>query len=315
MGAASKFRPDRTYTPMVLASDPLALTSGAVLPVPQINKLKNPQREPMLVDEIAFKIDDGNTYLGDPWNYFPAARVHVQLKIGNLPLTKSFVPLWLIGTQVTTINGQWPDYYPPDTAAFYTLRLHKPAYLPTGETIDAVFHYSSGFGTNPAPAATVNVTIAYRGRPYVGPPPPVIELPFISHWTVGADLNTGFNPTTPAPAVFRSRGQNLVNATRNWIDVDRMIGRCATNTSSGDFSTSIRMHDNRGNKICRDYTKFGMLFSQANSFTWAMRARLPPGGRLVAEVSQAANALGANGNIYPMLSFLGHRNVTLRDVF
>lgn len=314
-----------SQSPIVRATS-VTLLDGQVAPPPDLTKLQNPYKKPMWLSEIQFNISYvGGVSVVGPWADFA---IWVDLKLGRLPITKSYVPIPLVGQQVGYPNTLSILPNPNLPQRCYTLRFSKPLFIPSGQYITPQFFSNARFFTVGGVAPTlgsVTIDIAMRGRPLRDDEevePSQFDLPYIAGWMPPSLLS--LVPTGKFTGTQKSTATDLANATRNEVNIDRfmaypLIWDVANSLYGVSALNSIllRMYDNRKNRIVRQQTYMEDLFPTSDSHVWRARSTIPKQGFITAELySSSFPGLPdpAGPNIYGMMSMIGSRVVNLGEV-
>lgn len=214
-----------TLSPLLLASDFLFVQADNSYASADPQKLLNPNRTAMLVDEIRFSKNIFQTDAETTYQDF--TELLVDIKFGGIKLTNNYVPL----------RSFAPTYfaYPVDNTL--TWHLPRPLYVPP----DVQFNVSLKRSVPPggafaAPGVNSPVIVALAGRSIPGgqPVPKSIYVPFACATTayggtsfvssdadIGNPFDTpmrtvyfnGFNQGFPSPSISPQRQPILVQAT------------------------------------------------------------------------------------------------------
>jgi len=217
---------------------------------------KNPNKTPMLIDEIRFSqalgAADAN-YTGAKW---PFAYLQADISLGGIPLTKGYVPLSVFGPNY--INGAQAGFggATPAQELVLTWHLPKPLYVPPGVGILANFVRKTPYpvGGDPANGITspnMGMWVVGRSMPEGMPTPKKIWVP----WVTSTQVRT---QTTR----FVSRDSEMSNPHDEPLTVTQFIGWNCARTGTGmipcPFTVQATWSNNK--MFIRDPTPFGMMF-------------------------------------------------------
>lgn len=294
-----------------------SLNANAEFGVTDESRLKNPHGTPILIDEIRFNVQPANA--AGSADRHVAGDLRVQLKLGRVPLTNGFVPIWSLClgvNQTFGANAEQVVQQSGDRAvapSLYTWHLPKPLYVPTGGYLDPLFQNAAvHFNT----AKTCRIVYAGRVLSADAPIPEKIHVPWATAF-VGASKAAGTDTTE------QSREHHLVNPFDVPLKVQRFIGRLAQVIGSFAEAPSagavdaalqlatIRMVDSGGRIVIRDPTPFNHVFSIKDR-AWTVNAVLPPRGFYVAYFDERYSSLSGNA-IQVFLSMIGHRTVPFEE--
>ena len=308
-----------------------SLAPGAVIGVSDIASLRNPLDVPMLVDEILFNIgalEDGEYISGLGYE----EDIRLTMKLDSDKLVREYTPLILLGAQRNLSVNSWsaaltnppggPTLLPPQlNAPLFSMPLTSELLLYPGEFLTPNFYPAGQLGSQ-----SVSVRMLVKGRAMKADARRQ-TLPWISSW-VGV-LNT---PTggSVAPWVYPTTTEettevDLYNPYDVPVYVDRMMGVVASTSAAGfgqyfDPYTAdaglgaalIRMVDEGGRPILRDFTPFSHLFHMSD-YSLKLKASMPPHSFWKAYLQENYSTLVAAGETAPslqlMMSIIGKREV------
>ncbi len=309
-----------------------SLTVGQVRTINDTQALANPEREPMLLDEIRFEVF---SVASGGFNQDLGGVIWVKLDLGRTPLTHGFIPLWLFGKQLDPVlemglgsvaTGSIPIVTADNGRRFYTWRLPKPLYVWSNEFVQPTFRYNTNLfsavsgATNPSNAAVdVRITYSCRTLPHDAPVPRNIPVPWVAAWS-GPAMAIGVGAATTYSA--ETTESNLVNPLNGPVKLQRFMGRIANiyNDSFAEFPLDlgseflqIRAFNSLGRIAIRTFTPFHHIFGRDKA--WDVNAVLPPKAffkfqlraRNLDTILQTANPVAQ----LPQLAMIGWRDVEL----
>jgi hypothetical protein len=280
--------------------------------------LRNPFNTPMLINEVRVSVEQGSVTGGS---------VHVELKLGRTPLTKGFVPAWLLGKMLNSIEM--------NNAALtntYTWRFPKPLFVPAAELLSASIRYRNDlFGTlPPVPAGIVNsVRVDYAGRTLPGNTavPPILQVPFVAAY-IAPPVSVGVGAVVAY--LNESTEVDLCNPFNGPLYVQRFLGRLMVNNAGADIDAGVagalvtnkydvwehellvRMTSSEGKITVRDEVPFGHLFSAVDR-AWTVGDTLIRPKAFYRVTLRTGNLAAMGGGApyvcVPMVSMVGWREV------
>jgi hypothetical protein len=313
---ASPLTFQNTY-PVIIGSGapPLITSQGDIVPGLDIGvtaglapgTLRNQSKDPVMVTEIRIANQAATSYSRRGGAVTVAAgNISLEMRVGNVFLTRDFVPYWLFGQQVG-LNG---------ALATQTWRLPKPLFLSPGEEVFVRF---KNLGTVDATtqqitAKALNVTLAGYGLQGCTSYPKTIPVPYIT---------TYIGPTSSAAGtILESVDTDLVNPFDVPMFVNRFVGALAVWTANagaaGALSAyadaaqrqfTISMVDHLANGTIRDAVQWGHLFGV--DLSWVVNTVLPPKGYYLATVNVGTDTLGSQAPLQPLIGMIGTREVNL----
>lgn len=310
-----------SYSPVILVAN-VDVTPGGVLSVPDVSRLKNRDRKPYWLQEIRFSVGDSSTTSvgGLPVSDIIPASCWVKLTLGRQPITKGFVPVWLLAQQINSYVNNGNIGLMRASNNYLTFRLPKPLYIPGGETVSPEFYFNPIYSNGFAVTSPLRIRVAYYGRcfdPSFDKKPSKIQIPYVAAFTP-----PGFDPTLTIPQIVTSKAQDLANSTREPLKLSHMMGRILEPSHADgnevvhtSLYTTVKMFDNRGNIAMRDPGRFDQVFSNADSFCWRAKSTMPSQTYFTAQIGLAPGSqfVKAGAISYPMISIIGHRDVVLQD--
>lgn len=273
-------------SPILLRAQITPLVGGGATGVGDPTQLENPFQEPMWLDEIRFRLPDVGT-----WSQFL-----VELRLGQLPITKGFVPVGLLG-KVLNESGVIGESDP----AVFTWKLPRPLYIPPREFLRPTIYFEPlrAHPSTGSAAVTGVVTIVYvcRSIPEGTPPPQTAQIPWVSHFrppVVTVDVTGGSDRTD------QSTPSDLYNPWDQELHVQRFVGRASfldttgaaaenntfmslasanVNRATGKVTsgTLISAQDSFNNILIRDRAPFAHVFDAIDR-AWTVNCVLPPKG-------------------------------------
>lgn len=217
-------------------------------------KFRNPNRSPMLVDQIRFS--------GAPRQYANGCAIEVRL--GSIPLTKSTVTLATLAprytgpSSITNNTGAGSENSADDV--MLTWHLLKPLYVPPGVPliIRAVRQPCIAGSNDPGEITTLGISVVGRSLPADFPVPKQIDVP----WVAETKVNTAITR-------YVSLDSDLINPHPEPLHVRHFIGSNYTNVVNSDTSSAygsnpanltVQMSASNGLMFIREPTPFYLLF-------------------------------------------------------
>jgi len=323
----------RTTYPVLLSAQTPAFSNGKSLSIPDTSFLANPERLPMLIDEIHFT--PVLTNVAATLGFIQAIDfTGVSFTLGRLPITNGFVPLGVLGKSLN------PQELNDGTGRVW--RLPKPLYIPPGEILQPRFQYQlpamPGGTILTDSASPFNIEISYIGRilPINYPKPKYIQAPWVSFWNSKFfRVDNQSSATTDA-----SRETDLVNPFNSPLHLQRFNGRIVTATDDnvsgpnggeadirgasfiGSETTTLRMVSSYGSVLVRDFTSVYDLFHLYDK-TWTVNTVMAPKTFFIVNLAAAATPtsffaapglVSALGTIAQLqMALVGYRNVKLEE--
>ncbi len=247
--------------------------------IPNSGNLTYPFRKAILIEEIVY-------LLSLPWSSTAlnlGALVSTKLQLGQHYLMRDQVPIWLLGTEMSTAVEETVDNSlgTPVTYSSYRWRLPEPLYLDAGQVLASSF-YRGNDGFN-----SINVQVAYRGRTVAPdqPRPKTIAVPYVAPFV-----------TTVGNTYQQSNEFNMFNPFDRAIRVQRMTGRIlsfVSNTTAKAVkaltqatytqTATILMDDSWGGKMVNNNTAPSDVFDSPRA-AWLLDTVLPAKGVYRAQV-------------------------------
>ena len=280
---------NNALSPLLLQAQITPPAGGGSFGLADPTRLENPFQGPMWLDEIRFRLPtaDGKT------GFAPWSRLSIELKLGELPLTRSFVPISLFGKVLndSVVGGSQLENKPPGV---FTWKLPKPLYIPARDFLRPTMYFE------PYPGITTDqtVTIAYACRPIPKgtPPPRVLQLPWVSYFkppeiAVGSTDQTDqstpsdlYNPWVQDLHVQRFIGRLMVTRSdlpSQTFEDDGFMSLASANinldTGLPITGTFVSAQDSLNNILVRDPTPFAHVFDFVDR-SWTVNSVLPPKG-------------------------------------
>ena len=310
---------------------------GAFGPGNQATRLENPFGNPMWLDEIRIRLPAGSNptptgkSTGDGW-----AGLSLELKLGNLSLTKGFVPISLFGKvlnddalseQTTNANSVVEIGDDPFGPGIFTWKLPKPLFIPAREYLRPTMYLTPYSG---APTSTVTILYVCRPLPRGTPTPSRLQSPWVSSFmppmiapssdltnqSTPADL---YNPWDEELHVQRFIGRLMIQSSGNSGNADNS-GEAANHMSLAsanvDLTTGIitcgtlvSAQDGYNNILIRDLTPFAHVFDFLDR-SWTVNCILPPKGFYLFTVDRLwAGYTGTVALATVGISMVGYREV------
>lgn len=309
-------------SPLILQAQISPPAGGGSFGLADTTRLENPFQTPMWIDEIRFRLPavEGVTK-GSAWS-----RIRVELKLGELSLTRGFVPISLLGKvlndSVTIGEDGSPD--------IFTWKLPKPLFVPAREFLRPTMYYETYSG---APARTVTIIYCCRPVPKGTPTPSKLQVPWVSFFKP-PDL-TVVDSSGAADTTNQSTPSDLYNPWDEDLHIQRFIGRLmgqdlgendgrmSLASANVDLATGlvttgtmVSAQDSFNNILIRDVTPFAHVFSFIDR-AWTVNCVLPPKGfylftvdRLWSNYRPEATFTATVG-----ISMVGWREVKTRSVY
>lgn len=267
----------------------VAADSGYTQPN-KIEDLRNPHRGGMLIDEIRFEVDNTGFWSG------PDLDPLVDFRIGQHLFNHVPVPIYMLGRR------------DPMSKSELSWRPRHPIYVPEGRVLTPRFMNKKLTSS----AFTEIFTITYLGRSLTPgqPPPQEIVLPWLS-----AYYPTAY-PEDGSLQEQKSTPNDLVNSTRDVVEIDYLLNNAYLNGSASEFArvkgyeqTFVRAFDRNEKPIVREPIPLRSVFALQDG-AWDLRMRLDPGDFITLEVTvEPATHTGTFD--LPVFSMIGHREVRL----
>lgn len=251
-----------TLSPILLASDPFALEGDGASFHVKPQQLMNPNREPMLIDEVRLSLSAVDSVL--------AARelgmILANLTLGNAQLTNGLCPVISFA----------PVYSQPAfrlKASVNTLVWHfaKPLYVPTVTQFGATFQRRNPFPNtwDSTPGTQFFFTLAGRSIPAGMPVPSRIYVPYACSTSV---YRSTFNPATGETTPFTSKDNEIGNPFDADLRMSYFAGYNLAETDSLNPTGNptlvpilVQATYASGKMLIRDQTPFGALFPIVHS--------------------------------------------------
>jgi len=295
---------------------PIYLRSAATLGVangssctPDPQKLLNPNRTPMLIDQFRFSgptVSDLSMAIGDVCQYILA-----DIRLGSIPLTNGLVPIGAFAPTYLLYPGgasMAAGQIVADTQLVW--HLPRPMYVPPDVQVSVKFARApfAAIGANsaslPLEACSMVAGIAGRSMPHGSPVPDKMYVPWV-----------GATSIYDAVTEWESRDSELGNPHRESMRITKFVGfngKVSTRLGgSGETYTSLQMNCapdfnlrmtlSSGKMLVRDPTPYCHLFPgerpyfncdgvlQQNEFVRAMLSMTPVTGGLAGADPQVAD--------------------------
>lgn len=297
------------YPPIALYSDPITLNfsqPGAAATLdPQ--KMQNPSRKAMLIDEIRFMLLGASaSHAGGVDAYAWAATLFTRLRVNRQNVTKGYEPIWALSKQVNNDTTATLG----DRRQIYVYRPPCPIYVPQYNNL------LCDFQVDPRASAVTgfnfgNLTfgVAYIGREFDAPVPDIVSTPFVGSF-LPALLPANVN--TPAQ---RSTMNDLVSPFVEPMNVKALIGRCLfegqdmNEANPGSFEDiTLRIMHSNGAIVARDYIPALLMFDAINR-AWEMDCTLDRNEYLIASLT--GNLLNFADQAMFQIAMHGYRDVPI----
>lgn len=257
-------------TPVILSSPFTVLVNNAG--IPDSGQLSYPFRKAIVIEEIRFDlrmVSTSSLQLG--------ANLNVKLQLGQHYLMRDPVPVWLLGTSMTTIEEESTDTSLATRVCYshYRWRLPEPLYVEAGQWLQAVFSRTTDAFAKIT--GTIHGQITYVGKTVSPkqPRPKVLAVPYVAPFV-----------TTVAQTYQQSNENNLFNPFDIPIRIQRLTGRVLNSnarlqlaltptTPTGDVT--IMMNDSWGGKMVNNLTGPSDVFDCLRA-AWTVDTVMPPKG-------------------------------------
>jgi hypothetical protein len=253
----------------------------------QLEDLRNPNKQAMLVDEIRFDVG-GN-------GFWPNSLPMVDFRLGRHALTHGAVPIFMLGRR-DAMSASELVWRPP-----------RPIYVPQDMILTPRFAHRRLQG-----GGTRDFKITYIGRS-LSPSseiPSTITLPWVAAYIPSAYPEDGKDQE------IKSTANDLVNSTSEDVQIDYLLTNAYLNGSAsyagrvrGYQNTTVRVSDRLQKPIVREPVPMLSVFSLIDG-VWDMSMILKPSDFLVLEVTTAYSPHTDDFDQL-LFSMVGHREVTL----
>ncbi len=300
-------------SPIVLQAQITPPAGGGSFGLADTTRLENPFGAPMWLDEVRLRMPTAAA-ISDSTGW---ANLSLELKLGNLNLTKGYVPLALFGKVLNSdaLSEQYPGQF--------TWKLPKPLFIPAREFLRPTMYLAPYSG---APASTITIEYVCRPLPKGTPTPAVLDLPWVSYYTTPmlatntvdqiGDQSTPadiYNPWDEELVVQRFIGRLLVQGSVNETNFPNMsLATAQLNLSTGALQVGalVSAQDGYGNILIPTPTPFAHVFDEIDR-SWTVNAILPPKGFYLFTVDRYWTDAQVGGSISVALgiSMVGYRKV------
>lgn len=283
----SRFRGDQDCAPQL--SDPIHLTAAASVPsnsTTGVNAaaLKNPTGAAMMIHQIKFSLKAQVSSGAQFQATVLGGMILCDLKLGNIPLTNGFVPVWNF-VKPNSFNSELftliTEEATADAAyAEFCWTLARPLYVPANAVIIPSFS-NTGLVPN-----TIDVRISYAGRSLKAgaAPPKRVFIPYVSSY-----ISKNF-PADDEDS-DESSELSIINPFDQPLKLQRLTGRCQnvrniaglatvyadegfsqvivpglssdyylSMATPGEEMISVKIYDSNGRPIVKDFTIFRAVF-------------------------------------------------------
>ncbi len=297
-------------SPFVLRAQITPPAGGGSFGLADTTLLENPFGNPMWIDEIRIRLPNST---GDSaatgWS-----NLALELKLGNLNLTKGYVPLSLFGKVLN--SDALSEEYP----GMFVWKLPKPLFIPAREFLRPTMYLTPYTG---APATTITIAYVCRPLPKGTPTPSTLQLPWVSYFTppviatgsedrsdesTPADL---YNPWDEDLHVQRFLGRLMIQGSADEEQGRMALASAQVNLETGivEYGTLVSAQDSYNNILIRDRTPFAHVFDSIDR-AWTVNCLLPPKGFYLFSVDRLWDAYGgATANATVGISMVGWREV------
>jgi hypothetical protein len=284
-------------------------------------RLASPLKTPMWLEEIIFSIASSSlqqnvsTSVYSQDNY--GGSVFADIQMDRAKITNNFVPVWLFGKLLNDSQAGNPPCF-SDVQGVYTWKLPKPMWVDPDSNLRVSLRRAAEGSIG---SVTCRVTLIGHAVSSTEPRPHKICVPWVSAYLATQVLAN-------ADATDQSDETELVNPFDVPVRVQRMIGRIkyidtafanprettvglhpVGAPSASGLYTLVRVFDQHGRIIVRDYTPFGLLFCQTDR-SWTMDAQLEPKGFYKVLLDQKYSSVGlATKYLQPQISVVGYREL------
>lgn len=312
-------------SPIILQAQISPPPGGGSFGLADTTRLENPFQGPMWLDEIRIRLPDpqgGEAPIA--WS-----TLSLELKLGETPLTRSFVPIGLFG-KVLSDSG---DGGSNGTTAELTWKLPKPLFIPARELLRPTFYCAPFTG---APAKTITILYSCRPLPKGTPQPQVLQIPWVSYFVPPA-----MTMPNPADRTDQSTPSDLYNPWDEELHVQRFVGRLMPQNSGNDIQdymsiasafvsisqanvvtygvpigqvisgTLVSAQDSFNNILVRDPTPFAHVFDFLDR-AWTVNCILPPKGFYLFTIDRLWNRYTRPGTITVGIGMVGWRDVKVQ---
>lgn len=306
-------------SPLLLQAQITPPQAGGSFGLADTTRLENPFRAPMWLDEIRFRLPVGSGTGVDPdaWS-----SLFIELKLGNIPLTKGFVPISLFG-KVLNDSQNVGEYANNGAPGVFTWKLPRPLYIPARELLRPTMYYETFSG---APAKTVNIVYVCRPIEKNAPVPRKLDVPWVTFYRPAFLTAAGSDQTD------QSSPSDLSNPWNEELHVQRFVGRFMGRNAAGEddvnmglasaritlatgaiaIGTLVSAQDSYNNILIRDRTPFAHVFNFIDR-AWTVNCILPPKGFYLFTIDRLWS--GASGATVATvgISMVGWREVAYRS--
>jgi hypothetical protein len=293
----------------VVLSDSVSLLPGAVLVLPQIVKMQNVYRSPLLIEEIRFEVTARLTTETPPFVANLGGSISCSLKVGRYEMTLNgqFVPVWCFGPSTQGLAEYSAQGVSGDSwvmTSYFRWRLPKPLWVHKGSAVLASFQRVAVDAIqliNPALPVTARISYAGRAIPGDVPEPQTFEVPYVSTFIDTAGASTGWSKELDLANVMQHanlRVQRFTGRIRKLFGAaPRFEYDLLTNNGLNDVRISLR--DSLGYILC-DNVPFNEVFDVFRR-EWLVNRDLDPKQKYRAKIT------GADSTLQPMVTIVGSR--------
>ncbi len=263
--------------PLLLsASGTIAPNTGGTIPT---LALANPDHKPMLLDELRFQVTLGGRACGGV--------VKCSLKLGEIPLTGGFIPLWGFGKAEDLLQERFVAAGTVNAGvAEYVWRLSRPLFIPGNLALVPQFFASPYLGR------PVSVKVSFVGRQLPAMTTPrILEIPYIASYESKQFVLGDGSVQTDSSAE-----DQLLNPFNVPLQIERFVGRYMhfnpeiviqgatgvveeifdlVGVDTMDALLAIRMTNSLGDPIVRINTPFRAVFDPLTR-SWEIPHEMAP---------------------------------------
>lgn len=297
-------------SPLLLSAPTLAvLDSPTSYTSVQMLNLMNPNKAPMLIDQIRFDFEQLAFLALPPLNIFRAlAELTVRIKLGGIPITNNYVTLGSLAPRFNGINADLGNVRPAFSYFgewVFSWHLIKPLYVPPNVQLSIEISRQEPFVTAEAPFTIPIFPISIVGRslPIDYPIPDTIEVPWVSDFRVAKNLSSR----------VVSNDSDLINTHDVPLNVRHFVGYNYTKKFPGvtypvtPADMTCQMTASNNTMFIRDPQPFFSLFPVQNGVL-NVNARIQPGAffRCELEIQNVPTGAPVNADAIEFTSVAMH---------
>lgn len=301
-------------SPIVLQAQITPPAGGGSFGLADSTRLESPFGNAMWLDEIRLRMPSADGTSSDATGW---ASLALELKLGNLNLTKGYVPISLFGKVLNS------DELSETQPGKFVWKLPKPLFIPAREFLRPTMYLSPYSG---APASTVTIEYVCRPLPKGTQTPETLQLPWVS-WYQTPMLATGsdqvgdqstpadiYNPWDEELHVQRFLGRLMVQGSNTEEANNMALCSAEINLATGALTVGalVTAQDSYNNILIRDRTPFAHVFDSIDR-AWTVNSILPPKGFYLFTFDRYwTNWVGTSRTAALGVSMVGWREVRLR---